>query len=85
MSLNHEPWAFVQSLESIPSLKGFATPPSLPSMSLESNSQALGGTSTAGEQLKNPCGCKYAYQPHKFTANITRNPCKFWQPLESRH
>jgi hypothetical protein len=26
-------------------------------ISLSSKSPALGGTSTAGEQLKNPCGC----------------------------
>ncbi|KAF5796708.1 hypothetical protein HanXRQr2_Chr08g0354951 [Helianthus annuus] len=32
---------------------------SLCSVSFTSDSQAPGGTSTAGEQLKNPCGCNH--------------------------
>lgn len=46
-----------QILASNPSRIGFGTVLSLTSLSLASNSHALGGTSTAGEQLKNPCGC----------------------------
>lgn len=49
----------IQSFASITVWRGLATPLSLTSVSLVSNSHALGGTSTAGEQLKNPCGCIY--------------------------
>lgn len=46
-----------QSFESKPGLGAATT--SLTSLSLVSNSHAgFGGTSTAGEQLKNPCGCQ---------------------------
>lgn len=37
-------------------------PLSLTSLSLASISQVLGGTSTAGEQLKNPCGFKHEHK-----------------------
>ena len=53
-----------QSLASSPSRTGFATPFSFTSLSFASNSQALGGTSTAGEELKNPCGCTHKYHQH---------------------
>lgn len=45
-----------QSFASNPFWSGFVTTP-FPFPSFTSESHELGGTSTAGEQLKNPCGC----------------------------
>lgn len=71
---------------------GLAPPPPVPllsltSCSLTSISHAPGGTSTAGEQLKNPCGCnrrKNIYQhgstPHQNNANCytkLNNTCRY--------
>lgn len=61
-----------QILASNPSRIGFGTVLSLTSLSLASNSHALGGTSTAGEQLKNPCGC--SPKTKKKIKNRTRHP-----------
>lgn len=48
----------LQSLAIKPVAVGFDTPLSEASLSLLSESHPRGGgTSTAGEQLKNPCGC----------------------------
>lgn len=63
-----------QILASNPSRIGFGTVLSLTSLSLASNSHALGGTSTAGEQLKNPCGCSPKTKKTKKINNSTRHP-----------
>lgn len=52
----------LQSFASIPFWIGLTTPASLTSVSLVSNSHAFGGTSTAGEQLKNPWGCSHRHK-----------------------
>lgn len=53
---------FLQSFAGIPPGTCLFTPLSLTSLSLASISQILGGTSSAGEQLKNPCGFKHEHQ-----------------------
>lgn len=50
-----------QSLAISPLVIDLVSALSLVSPSFTSNSHALGGTSTAGEQLKNPCGCTHRH------------------------
>lgn len=72
-----------QSLAISPFEIDLASPLSLGSPSFTSNSHALGGTSTAGEQLKNPCGCTHRHQK-----NMLKNSYEYsiglhnlWHPI----